>query len=74
MSEVKYYLCSDATYQRLRTQTRALLERYPEDDGLMVYSPDLHIAHLAKSIDALTEQVKKLGEQIKFMETMLVEE
>lgn len=61
----RYYLCSDETFQRLKAETQALFERYPEDDGVMVFDPDERIARQAQRIKELEE---KLAEALSELE------
>lgn len=56
----KYYVCSDSIFQRLREETQALFERYPEDDGVMIFAPNTRIERQAKRIVALEAEVRSL--------------
>lgn len=60
----KYYLCNDTIYQRLKKETQSLFERYPEDDGVMLFAPDIRIERQQKRIGELEAEVKELREKL----------
>jgi len=63
-SKATYYVCSDTIFERLRAETRALFERYPEDDGVMIFKPDERIRELeaeAVTLRAMVEQLRLEG-------------
>lgn len=52
-----YYVCSDEIFNRLKKETQALFERYPEDDGVMIFAPDERIRRQAERIAELEAEL-----------------
>ena len=53
-----YYLCSDSMYQRLHQETRCLFERFPEDDGVMIFDRGERIRRLESAIRTADNAVR----------------
>ena len=49
----RYYFCDPEIFKRLKEETQALFERYPEDDGVMVFLPDKRVQQLEARIKDL---------------------
>lgn len=57
----RYFLCTEVIYDSLMEETQSLFERYPEDDGIMLFAPDIRIKRQQEQIEELGAEIKRLS-------------